>query len=424
MNIFKTLSFYTLISIGNQAVSFFLLPVLTKYLSPKEYGIISIFMAFISFTSPLIVFGIPTLIGIDFFKEKHNRLKEILSSLFFLSALLALIIIIIFIFIGPYFVKLFHVPYNWLVSVPLFVFLTVVPQSVSVLLRSKNKPFQFALFESPQSILKILLSIILVVHFDLHWQGRLYSLLITNVLFFILGIFILYKMNFMSMKIRFNKIIEGLKFGAGLIPHSTSNQLIRMSDRLFIVSICGPTAAGMYAVGWQIASIVLVLLNAFNLAWAPYLFEKLSKQSPHNNIILVKNSYYVILLFLVFIIGLNFISPIIYKYFVDPKYYESIKFVKWLSIGFFFASIYLTVIDYIFYEKKAYLLSTITTVNLAIHASLNYVLVHKYGPIGASYAFAITMFVVMCLAFITSYKVHSMPWLFFLKKRNIYNRNL
>jgi O-antigen/teichoic acid export membrane protein len=53
---------------------------------------------------------------------------------------------------------------------------------------------------------------------------------------------------------------------------------------------------------------------------------------------------------------------------------------------------------------------------MAINLSLNYVLIGAFGPIGAAYAFAATMFIVMLLAFFLSNKLFPMPWFYWLRR--------
>lgn len=208
---------------------------------------------------------------------------------------------------------------------------------------------------------------------------------------------------------------DNFKFGLGLLPHDLGNQAIRLSDRLFLVALVGLTGAGLYAVAAQVSSVCLVMLSAFNRAWAPYLFPKLGSPSEDTKRSIVRNSYGVIAGFVLFFMAFNLAVPWLYEWFIDPKFHDSIGYVRWMSLGYFFTAVYLTYVDYIFYVKKTYLLSVLTTINMSLNLALNYMMVKSFGAAGASMAFAATMFVVMCLAFVLSNRVYPMPWFYWLK---------
>ena len=53
-NLFKTASIYTISKFINSAIPFFLLPILTRYLTAEEYGKLSMFNATVSFLIPFV----------------------------------------------------------------------------------------------------------------------------------------------------------------------------------------------------------------------------------------------------------------------------------------------------------------------------------------------------------------------------------
>ena len=199
-------------------------------------------------------------------------------------------------------------------------------------------------------------------------------------------------------------------------PHDLGNQAIRVADRLFLVAMVGLGGAGQYAVASQVASVMLILLAAFNRAWAPYLFAQLHAEGPGTRRAIVRKSYVVIGCALLFFVGFNCAVPLAYEVFVDVKFHLSMEYVVWLTLGYLFTAVYMTYIDYIFYVKKTHILSVITMFNLACNLGLNYVFIGHFGTIGAAYAFATTMFLVMSLAFALGTRLHPMPWFYWLRR--------
>lgn len=57
MNIYKSFSIYVLTSFIERGLAFFLLPVFTFYLSPYDYGILSLLTSLWVFTLPIVSLG-------------------------------------------------------------------------------------------------------------------------------------------------------------------------------------------------------------------------------------------------------------------------------------------------------------------------------------------------------------------------------
>ncbi len=51
----KNTAIYTLTTIINSAIPFLLIPILTRYLNPSDYGIISVYTVIVAIVSPFIV---------------------------------------------------------------------------------------------------------------------------------------------------------------------------------------------------------------------------------------------------------------------------------------------------------------------------------------------------------------------------------
>ena len=72
MELLKHISGYTLISVITGAISFLLLPILTKHLSPEDYGILSIFNASTRFLAALIPLGMSNLLLVYLIEKKKE----------------------------------------------------------------------------------------------------------------------------------------------------------------------------------------------------------------------------------------------------------------------------------------------------------------------------------------------------------------
>jgi O-antigen/teichoic acid export membrane protein len=416
MSLSRSFVIYILSSVLASALSLALLPLMTRYLSVEEYGIVATMTTLIAFFMPPLTWGVPGIVSVE-----HGRLAPDTFRIFVSTALcIPLISLVLMVLLAslaaPWIAPMLEIPALWFAAMPLLAGLAVLPQVLSAILRMSNRPMSFGLVEVGQALATVLLSYVFVVSLSWHWQGRMLAYVSASGLASLAALLWLGRHGYLRRPAGVEMLREVFRFGLGLLPHDLGNQAIRLADRLFLVALVGLSGAGQYAVAAQVTAVVMVLLSAFNRAWAPYLFPRLRDPSLDTKRELVRMSYGVVAGFFVFFVVFNLLVPVAFRWFIDPKFHEAIVYVPWLTIGYFFTSVYMTFIDYIFFVKKTYLLSMVTTLNMSLNLGLNYLLIREFGTIGAAYSFAITMFVVMIVAFLLSNKVHPMPWFYWARR--------
>jgi len=409
MNLARNLSWYTATALLNSAVPFMLLPVFTHYLDPSDYGLMSAIIAYVAILSPFIVLGLPALFSTDFHRLERSELNRKSTVWVVLPLAIGGALTILAWALSDYLAEPLEMPSAWVPVIPFLAMLGFIPQWASVMFQMDNRPRHFAAYQVAQGLSLMATAILFVALLNMHWEGRLWSMLIVGGLASIAGFLALRPFISFSMP-RKDDVNEAVKFGAGLLPHSVLSQIIRQSDRLFILHFIGLTAAGEYAVGWQVASIMLVLLSTFNQAWTPYLFQNLANADELSKYKIVKLSYGIALGFVALFLAVNLASSVIFSTLISSKYQEAQRFVPYIALGYLFLGFYTLVTDYIFYTKKTYLFSILTTANAVINIAMNYVFIERFGAIGVAYAFAISSAIVTIAAWLLAHKVYPMPW--------------
>src|SRR6056297_3469330 len=112
---FKNASIYTVSDIINKLVPFILLPVLTRYLTPADYGIISIFAVFTSILGVFISLETHGAISVNFFKISREQLKIYIANVLLIVAVTTSIVLLIVIIFQSYFSDLLALPSEWLI---------------------------------------------------------------------------------------------------------------------------------------------------------------------------------------------------------------------------------------------------------------------------------------------------------------------
>lgn len=215
-----------------------------------------------------------------------------------------------------------------------------------------------------------------------------------------------------------------MAFGLPLIPDQLGTFFLNASDRFFIAKMENLNEVGLYSVGSQIGTLILLLVFGFILSFGPYQFGAMKRGTHIDKVKIVKISYMFLFSLLIIIIFLYYLSPYVF-YLLDPIYSNANQYVVWIAFGYFFWGVYCLAQQYFLFEKKTKSLMGLTVSAIILNLILNYFLVSKYGTIGAAYSTTISYAVVGLIAIIKANRMYPMPWMlvlrnfFFFKKSNI-----
>jgi len=414
MNFFKSLSIYTTTSILNSAIPFLLLPILTNYLTVEEYGLLAIIQIFIIFTIPFVSINIQSTLQLEYHELDSDEFALWISSILIIPLVMLIVLFLSFILFESFIYNFINISLCWMLIIPLIAFMQVVPQTILSIYKISERPLDYAKYQLSLTSFNLFFTLFLVVLLNLNWEGRVLAILLTYIIFTIVGIYLLYRMNLIQLKVEKAYVKRALKLGLPLILHVVSAVLFMMSDRLFISYYLGNDALGIYAVGAQIAMIAMIIQQSFNQAWVPFLFKNLKIGLMKNKIKIIKISYLAILFFAILPFLIELINPLFFRFFIDEKFVDSMQYVFWIALGYSLLGMYKVVTNYIFYKKRVKLLSAMTFFSLIINLILNYILIHRYGSIGVAYGTAITVAIFFIIAFVIANRLYRMPWLFFL----------
>jgi O-antigen/teichoic acid export membrane protein len=406
-------SIYVIGDIINKAVPFLMLPILTKYLTPSDYGVISSFGAFVGFLTIFIGLSLHGAINVNFFKLKHQELKiYVVNALIILLVSTMIVSMIVFIFNREITHELL-LSSEWLylaILVSLSQFITLFNTTLWI---ANEQPKPYILYQLSQTILVSSLSIILILGYHFDWKGQVIALSIASISFGLISMRFLYKRDYLLFKYDKKAIKNLLNFGIPMIPHQLAGWIRSHGDRIIIISLLGASATGIFAVGYQIAMIMSVLTSAFNKVWSPYLYKILSNNpSIKEKRKIVKFTYLYFVSIFILVGMLYLFSKFLFIYLIDIKFAEAEQFVIYILIANAFNGMYFMVVNYIFYREKTKELAKITFSVSILHIIMSYFMIMSFGVIGVAYSGIISMFITFIWVWYTSNQVYKMPWLY------------
>jgi len=402
---------YTITNILNASIPFMLLPVLTRYMSPSDYGIIAMFSVLIGFTAPFTGLNIVGAIQRKYYEKEEIDLASYVTNCLLILVCSSVLVLCAFLLFADQISKVSSFPKQWLwvvVAVSVAQFVTLINLS---LWHVQLKAHYYGIYQISQTVMDFGLSIFFVVGLGMAWQGRIQAQLLIFTAFGILSLLILYKSGWIKFSFRTAYIQNALKFGVPLVPHALGGIMLTMTDRLFITNMVGLEATGLYAVGYQIGMVIGLFCDSFNRAYVPWLFDKLKRNDEKTKIMIVKITYAYFALLIIVGIGFPIAAPWFLVFFVGKKFLGASVYVFWIAFGYVFSGMYKMVVNYIFYVEKTYILAWVTFCCALLNVPFNYCLISWNGPVGGAQAHALTFFLFFLVTWILSSRTCKMPWL-------------
>lgn len=402
---------FVLGDILNKAVPFFMLPILTRYLTPEDYGIISVFTVLVSILAVFTGLSIHGAINVNFFKLPKEELKKFIGNTIILLNISTLIVFIFVFLFAPFILEKLLLEKEWLFVAVVLAFSQFLTTINLLLWMSEQKSKPYAIYQISQTIVTAFLSLLLIIGFGMNWEGQLLATTIGTIMFSIISFLFIIKRGYLIFEPNKEYMKDALKFGIPLIPHALSGWIRTGADRIVLMSLIGSYATGIYSVSYQVGMVVGVIATAFNKAWSPHMFKVLSSNPTMNDKKkIVKFTYIYFIFILIFALLFSYVMELAIPYVLGDKFIEASSYIIYFALAFAFQGMYFMVTNYIFYEKKTHTLAYITFFTALLHLGLLYFFISTYAAKGAAIATSISFFFTFILTWWLSNRVYKMPW--------------
>lgn len=410
---------YLVSNILNAIIPFALLPVLTRYLSPEEYGEVAMFQTLLGALTAFIGLSMHGAAGRKFYDGNLGKeeLAEFIGACLQILLATSLISLVVLLAFSNQFVGWLGLDKQWILLAVLVTASTVIIQLRLGQWQVRKQAVKYGTLQISQSLLNVTLSLGFVVVLSKGSDGRISAQVWAAALFALMALWLLKRGNLLSfLRWRPDYIREALRFGVPLIPHVGGVFLLASVDRFVINSELGLAQTGIYMVAVQFAAALALVFDAINKAYVPWLFERLKRDQENEKRQIVRYTYYWYGLILCGAALAFVIGPWLVTFVAGEKYARAGDVIGWLALGQVFGGMYLMVTNYIFFSKRTGLLSLATITSGLINVVLLVLLIGAFGLEGAAYSFCIAMAVRFFLTWLVAQKRHPMPWFNFKTK--------
>jgi O-antigen/teichoic acid export membrane protein len=276
-NTAKQAAIYAIGVILNRAVSFIMIPIYTRYLTPSDYGTVELLTMTIDVVSIIAGVGLSTAVYRYYYRfEDEKERNSVISTVSLLLILLYFITSSIGFLSSGELSRLIlgggdkNLFYFRLIFMCFF--LQAFIEIPLIFIRAQEKPVFFVLITTIKLALQLSLNIYFVVIEQMSIQGVLYSTLISSL---IVGSWLIVY-TFKEVGFRFSKklAISMMLYGAPLIISNLGDFILTFSDRYFLNAYSTLSEVGIYSLGYKLGFVLWVFAAqpVFNV-WGPKRFE-------------------------------------------------------------------------------------------------------------------------------------------------------
>ena len=379
--------------VAQKIVGFILLPVYMRRLTPDDYGVLAMLSVISMLCGNLILQGIPTACFRSYsfdYSEDDNAQKEVISSAYIYLLITSFVFYSILFLSAPFISSVVFKQGDFsrfLYIVFITDFLSCASNIPFVILRARLLSTLASVIAVCRVVIGSSLIIWFVVVRDMQVEGVLTANLIMASLVFITSpLIIIYIHRGICYKISLHKAKEMLAFGLPFIPGTFAMWILSSADRYFLEHFSQRSQLGLYALGFQFASIIsFVFLQPFNRTW-PAIFYPKAKEPDAKETFSRFPTYF---LLLGSFIGLGIIlgAEHVIKIMGPREYWSSYKVVPILVVSILLGTGGLQGLMNvgIFLKKKTKYAPLIVACGAILNILFNAILVPKYGMIGAAF---------------------------------------
>ena len=385
-NLTKNTLIYGLGNAMNKFMGIFLIPLYAKLIPVEQFGVLAVFEMSLLFLSNIIPMGITN--GHERYIIREKEKDEYPVFLFSnIVALFCLSFIILFIF------SLLSNEMAFIISgdrgnnkLMVLVFIGLFFDINNLMpihkLQYENKPIPYIAQNSFKLLISLSTAFYLISSLRYGIEGVFIGRILGSSSLFIwqLCVNILPVCQF---KFDIRKVILAVKYGLPAVFSSLGFLLFLMSDRYLVNIYLGNSAAGKYAFGFRIASILLLLIQSIGISYLPTLFSH-EKLEDNKRYYVKMLTYYTFAISWI-IIGFIFFYKIpLWPLVKNKEYWDGLAIVPLLCFAFLFQGMtYFVSVGVSLTNKNRYLILP-SLIIAAINILLNIYFLPKFGFVFAA----------------------------------------
>ncbi|MGH9557031.1 MAG: flippase [Terriglobales bacterium] len=407
----KNSGIYAAGQILGKAVGFFMLPVYTRYLNPRDYGVLSLLDTVMFFATIFAGMGVQTALMRFYalYEPEHDK-KEVVGTAILFFSLTSAAMGAVLSLTAPWIAQSVlgdrtMAPLVRIVSLT-FIFgnLCEVPMTYW---RVRERAAWYVGINLAKTVVGMLSLIVSLAVLRQGLVGALYANLFTSFLF--AGVLLAFAFREVPACLVVSKLKPMIRFGAPLIITGLGSFVLVFSDRFFLRYYAGLEEVGVYALGYKLASIVVLLVTLpFSMGWQWQQFDLAKRGNAAELYAKIQTYLWFVSVFCA--LGVSVLARDVLPFLAPPAYAQAASVVPLIALSYVLVNAR-TVIQSELYVKgatqRAALVAVIVT---AANLTLNYLLIPRYLVMGAAMATVASYGLSLVLTSVVAHKLNPVPY--------------
>jgi O-antigen/teichoic acid export membrane protein len=342
------------------------------------------------------------MLAIDFFKGEKTfkqTLSNCNSTIFYISIFTS----VIFVFASPLLISLFDIPF-WIVAIlPLTCLLNYYTELLLLLFRYKDMHVSYLKTILIKTLLEVAVTLLFLLVLHWGWYSRVAGILIG---FLVPVYFLLKVIPAKALLSKPDKMVIKATIRRGL-PFVIAQFLIIAFisvDKFFIPKYFSKHDLGLYGIAFQISNLLTIFAVSLISVLQPIQYKLATDLTGSNKEKLMRLIYTFVSVQFIASVSLVLISPLIYRYFINVQYHESMAWIIYLVIAAFFSSCSAFFMNIVRQKGTGRQLIEVNLYPLLLLIFLFFILPRYFHILGVLYAYIIVNFLILVLTIRRSMK--------------------
>lgn len=398
-------------NVASAAVPLLLLPLLTRVLTPEDYGQVVVFALLVTLFQCATGANVHAALGVIWFRRPHDAVPSYVGaalSVALASTILAAALGFLVFSLLPD--LLAGITPLWAVCAAVTAGANIVLQSRLVLWQSQGRVMQSALVQFLTSLVNVGLSLLAVLALGWGGQGRNFGVAAAAVLMAGLAVSLFLhsrEARWAPDRAQFSYL---LGFGLPLVFHSFAGVLLTTADRWAISIQLDAAALGVYGAGAQLGMTMAILGDAFVKAYSPWIYRKLSDGTTETRYSVIGAIYAAMPLFFVMAFCLWCVLAIASQLLLGSQYQLAASYLPWFMLGGAFNGVYLCTAVLYFHHGRTSRLAMISFLSGLVGAGATWFFVALGGVGGAAMAYAFSQALLALATTVVASRTFDLPW--------------
>ncbi|MFH1961343.1 MAG: oligosaccharide flippase family protein [bacterium] len=375
---------YGIGSIVGRLMGFLMIPIYTRYLDAKEYGLIEILDLNVCIISTVLIAGFAAAISKYYFYYKNEGdKKEVVSSALIFNVLTGLLgSLFLFLFSRQFSIAFFRTDiytHYFQLSFITLIFEAFLSTPFAYL-RIKEVSVLYVTISILRMFLGLVLNVYFIVFLHMGILGVLYSGIIVGAVSSVCLIY--YTVKDVGISFSYSKLKEMFVFGVPLIPADLGMYFLNYVDRFFLNKFCSLKMVGIYALGAKFGMLMNTLIGQpFTMIWVAFRFEIAEREDAKEIYARILTYFEFVLIFLT--LWMILVIKDVLSIVAGKEFFEAYKIVPLIAIScLFFGANYVLRVG-LYLEKKTKWVPITVWIPIVVTVILSWIIIPKYNMMGA-----------------------------------------